>query len=387
MDKPKNISEKDNRTGIELYNRGGTDILGDAPVWLIHTGSYLLYGILCLLLLGATFISYPDVTKGPVLIEDTENVNWITANSNGKIDMFFVRNDSLVKKGDTIGIIQNPARLSDVKKFTRILGNVERYYLTNNTDLLRAFPFDLVMGEMSEAYQTFTHAVRNCLIYDDYNSYSQRKAFLQKEQLILKKDREKNELAILKIDRDIFELSLTHKMEIEKNRKQLELAYEDMVNSIIKWESNYIIKSNTEGRVVLGEVRDLTQLVNIGDTICTVISGNEENFIGKMYLSQEKVAGIELGNTVNIKLSKYPSHTFGILVGEVATISFVPFYKMYSIDIVFPNKLRTSTRKEIKYELGLKGEAEIVTSNRSVLSRIFNPIYNIFNEATETKII
>lgn len=387
MDKPKNISDKDNRTGIELYNRGVADILGDPPVWLIHTGSYILYGILFLLLLGATFISYPDVVKGPVLIEDTENVNWITANSNGKIDRFFVRNDSLVKKGDTIGIIQNPARLSDVKKFTRILSNVERYYLTNNTDLLRAFPFDLVMGEMSEAYKTFTQAVRNCLIYDDYNSYFQKKAFLQKEQHILKKDPGKNELAILKIDREIFELSLTHKMEIEKNRKQLELAYEDIVNSIKKWESSYIIKSNNDGRVVLGEVRDLAQLVNIGDTICTVISGNEEKFIGKMYLSQEKVAGIESGNTVNIKLSKYPSHTFGVLVGEIASISFVPYYRLYSVDIIFPNKLRTSARKEIKYELGLKGEAEIINSNRSVLSRIFNPIYNIFNENAESKII
>lgn len=387
MDKPKNISDKDNRTGIELYNRGVADILGDPPVWLIHTGSHTLYGILFLLLLGAAFISYPDVVKGPVLIEDTENVNWITANSSGKIDRFFVRNDSLVKKGDTIGIIQNPARLSDVKKFTRILSNVERYYLTNNTDLLRAFPFDLVMGEMAESYKTFTQAVRNCLIYDDYNSYFQRKAFLQKEQHILKKDPEKNELAILKIDREIFELSLTHKMEVEKNRKQLELAYEDIVNSIKKWESNYIIRSNNEGRVVLGEVRDLAQLVNIGDTICTVISGNEENFIGKMYLSQEKVAGVEYGNTVNIKLSKYPSHTFGVLVGEITSISFVPYYKMYSIDIIFPNKLMTSARKEIKYELGLKGEAEIVTSNRSVLSRIFNPIYNIFNDASESKII
>lgn len=387
MDTLKNITDKDTPTGIKLYSRGATDILGDAPAWLIHTGSYILYGLLFLILSGATFISYPDVSKGTVIIEDTENVNWVTTNSGGKIDMFFVRNDSLIKKGDTIGIIQNPARLSDVKRFTRILGNVERYYLTNNTDLLRVFPFDLIMGEMSEAYNTFTQAVRNCMIYDDYNHYSQRKAFLQKEQQILKRNAENNELAILRIDREIFELSASHQLEMEKNRKQLEIAYENMVNSIIKWETNYIIKSRNDGRIILGEARDLAHVVNIGDTICTIISNKEEKFIGKMYLTQEKIAGIEPGNTVNIKLLKYPPHTFGILVGEVSTVSFVPFYKMYSVDIVFPNKLRTTTRNEIKYELGLKGEAEIITSNRSILSRIFNPIYNIFNDPSDNKII
>jgi len=233
---------------------------------------------------------------------------------------------------------------------------------------------------MSEAYKTFTQAVRNCIIYDDYNSYSQRKAFLQKEQLVLEKDPEKNELAILKIERELFELSLTNKMEVEMNRKQLELAYEEMVNSIKKWESNNIIKSNAQGQVILGEARNLAQMVDIGDTICTVISNNEEIFIGRMQLHQEKVAGIEKGDRVNVKLAKYPSHTFGVLVGEIASISFVPYCKMYSIDIAFPNQLRTSARKEIKYELELKGEAEIVTSNKSVLSRVFTPVYNLFKE-------
>jgi hypothetical protein len=376
----KNIPDKEKETAalIELQNRDVTDLLGEAPNWLIHTGSYLLYGMLILLLSGSALISYPDAVRGQALIEDRANVNYITANSGGQIETVFVQNDSMVKSGDTIALIQNPARLNDVREFCAILANVETYYRTNNGNLLRAFPFDLTMGDMSDAYETFTQAVRNCLIYDDHNYFLQRNAFLKKELTVLKKDPEKNELAILKVERETFELSVAHKMEIEKNRKQLELAYENMVNSLRKWESNYLICSHHKGRIVLGEARTLTRMVNKGDTIASIISDNQPEFIARMQLNQEEVAGVESGDPVNIRLVKYPAHTYGVLTGKVNAITFVPYHKQYVLDIFFPNQLHTTAKKEIKYEVGLKGDAEIITSNRSVLSRIFNPVYNLF---------
>jgi len=62
-----------------------------------------------------------------------------------------------------------------------------------------------------------------------------------------------------------------------------------------------------------------------------------------------------------------------MLVGKVSSINFIPYNKRYIIDIAFPDQLYTTAKKKINYELGLKGEAEIITSNRSVLSRIFDP--------------
>jgi len=382
MDNNNQISEKDPHQHIELHHREVTDLLGDAPKWLIHSGSYLLYSILFLLLTSAAFISYPDVVRGIAFIDDLANVEWITANSSGQIETFFIENDSLVKRGDTIAMMQNPARLNDVKKFLRLLTNVEQYYLTNNTDLLREFHFDLIMGEMSDAYENFTNAVRNCLIHDDHHYFDTRNAFLLKELAILYKEPEKNELAILNIDRNIFELSISHKMEIEKNRKQLELAYGGMVNAIRTWESKYLIRSHSNGRISLGEIRLSTRMVNKGDTIGSIISNNKGEYIAHIQLNQEQVAGIEVGNPVNIRLAKYPEHTYGMLTGEVNSITFVPYSKLYVVNVRFYDRLRTSAKKEIKYELGLKGEAEIITSSRSVLSRIFNPIYALFRKNT-----
>jgi len=385
MEISKKTSEKDLSMHIELHHREVTDLLGDAPKWLIHSGSYLLYIVLTLLLTGAAFIRYPDVVRSATLIDDLANAEWITANTSGQIEQFFVENEDFVKRGDTIAILQNSARLNDVKRFIRLLTNVEQYYLTNNTNLLRDYNFDLIMGEMSDAYENFTGAVRNCMIYDDYNFFAQRNTFLQKELSILKKESEKNELAILKIEREIFELSIAHRTEIEKNRKQLELTYEGMVNAIRSWESKYLVRSRTEGRIALGEVRSLLRMVNKGDTIGSVISNNKGEYVARMQLSQEQIAGVEIGNPVNIRLSKYPEHTFGILTGMVNSTTFVPYTMQYVVDIRFYDQLLTTAKKEIKYELGLKGEAEIITSNRSVLSRLFNPLYSLFRKTTNEK--
>jgi multidrug efflux pump subunit AcrA (membrane-fusion protein) len=387
MDTDKNITGKDKETtaAIELHQREVDDLLGDAPNWLIHTGSYLLYGILTLFLTGAAFIHYPEVVRGTVIIEDIANVEWLTVNSSGQIEALFVKDDSLVRQGDTICIIQNPARLGDVRTFIKILTNVEHYYRTNNTNLIREFSFDLSMGEMTDAYENFTRAVRSCLIYDDHNYYAQRIGFLGRELAILNKEQVKNEHAILKVERELFELQVSHKMEIEKNRQQLELAYAVMVNSILTWESKYLIRSHSEGRIVLGEVRSLTRMVNKGDTIGTIISNNREEFIARMNLDQEQIAVIKIDDPVNIRLAKYPEHTYGSLIGKVSAITYAPYNKQYIVDVIFPDHLRTTARKELQYEIGLRGDAEIITSSRSVLSRIFNPIYTLWRKTKDER--
>jgi len=375
----KQSSENDSHP-IELHNREVTDMFGDAPNWLIHSGSYILYGVLILFLTGTALISYPDIVRGTVIIDDFANVEWITATSNGQIETFFVENDLFVRQGDTICILQNTARLDDVNKLCEFLNNVKHEFQTNNIDSLKAFPAGLKMGEMSDVYDNLTKAIKNYLIYDGNNYYSQRKNFLQKQYNIMNRDFEKNELALIKLEQDMFELSVLHQTEIRKNREQLELAYEDMMNGLRTWESKYLIRSGSEGRIFLGEMHTLSRPVLHGDTIGSVISNNKEEYIGLIEMDQEHVAGVTVGNPVYIRLVMYPEHTYGKLIGNVSSINFIPYNKQYMVDVEFPDQLYTTAKKVIKYELGLKGEAEIITSNRSVLLRIFNPILSLFRE-------
>lgn len=365
---------------IDVYNRENNDMLGEMPNWLIHTGSYIIYGIIILLILGTALFKYPDTVKKNIVIDDMANVEWITANRTGMMDRFFVENQSAVKSNDTLGILKNTASLTDVKLFCQSLTDVEWYYRTNDINYLRNYRFDLIMGEMTDAYEQFTQAVRTCLMYEEFDLYPQKEKYLKEELRILDETGKADALSKLKIKRELFELDINHKMETGKNRRMLELAYESMVNSLKTWEAKYLIKSRNDGIVVWGKSWSMSNRVNEGDTLCSVISQRKGHPMGHIKVSQDEVADIAVGDMVNIELNKYPTHSYGVLNGKIASVSFVPHSKSYAIEVDFPEGLKTTNRKEISYEIGMSGKAEIITSSRSILSRIFAPIYAIFKQ-------
>ena len=98
----------------------------------------------------------------------------------------------------------------------------------------------------------------------------------------------------------------------------LELAYENMVNSLRTWENKYLIKSRHDGIVVWGKSWGMSHRVNEGDTLCTVISKQQANPLGHIRLSQDEVAEVAVGDKVNIELNKYPTHSYGVLPGKIA---------------------------------------------------------------------
>lgn len=363
---------------IELYSReSSSDMLGDMPNWLIHTGSYIVYGLITILLAGSYIFKYPDVVTTGITIDDFSKTEWIMANEDGIIDEFFVTDGEKVKRNDTLGIIRNTASLGDVKKFCKVLTRVEWFYRTDDPSLLDGYPFDLIMGEMSSSYEQFTEAVRANVFASEYNAYNQRRNYLEQEIKILLKDSVKNELAILNAKRNLFEMDLEHKLEIAQNKRLLELAYERMVNSLKSWENRYLIKSANDGRVLLGKGWSINNRVAVGDTICSVVSEYKGHPKGHIKLTQHQVADISIGDKVNIELSKYPSHTYGYLVGEISSVTYVPSSKNYAIEVELPEEMLTTSKYKVNYEVGLAGKAEIITSSRSILSRIFEPIFRL----------
>lgn len=365
---------------IEIYNRESNDMLGDMPNWLIYTGSYIVYGLIILLIIGSALFNYPDIVKQNIRIDDTGNVEWITSNSSGMIDRFFVDDQSEVKANDTLAILKNTASLKDVKKFCHVLTNVEYYYRTNDVKYLQHYPFDLIMGEMTPAYEQFTQAVRSCIMYHEFDVYPQKKKFLDEELRILNMTENADEISKLKIKQEIFDLEINHKVEFGKNRRMLELAYEKMVNSLRTWENKYLVVCKNDGTVSWGKSWGMGRKINEGDTLCTVLSQREGKPAGHIRLPESNISEISVGDIVNIELNKYPSHSFGKLAGNVASISFVPYNKNYAIEVEFPNGLVTSSGRKINYEIGMSGQAEIVTSSRNILSRIFSPIMQLFNK-------
>ena len=80
---------------------------------------------------------------------------------------------------------------------------------------------------------------------------------------------------------------------------------------------------------------------------------------------------LSIGQNVNIKLDNYPYTENGMLQGNVINISVVPNKDTYAVDIDLKNGLKTSYNKTLIYKEQMKGSADIITENISVMDRIF----------------
>jgi HlyD family secretion protein len=71
--------------------------------------------------------------------------------------------------------------------------------------------------------------------------------------------------------------------------------------------------------------------------------------------------------------------------GIVRSISQVPDDKLYVLEVELPDGLITYYGNEIPFKQEMLGRAEIITDNRVLIERIFDPIRSIITEQRETK--
>ena len=84
---------------------------------------------------------------------------------------------------------------------------------------------------------------------------------------------------------------------------------------------------------------------------------------------------VKTGQQALIKLPMYPFREVGYLEGQVQAISLsYSTDTAYSIKIILKNGLVTSTNKTINGNVPLTGTAEILTSDKSILDRVFETI-------------
>ena len=98
---------------VEVYSRENNDMLGDMPEWLIHTGSYIVYGLIVFLIAGTALFKYPDTIRKTITIDDLGSAEWITANQT-----VMIRRTNILPRTDQNRMVlphqrhQVPARLS-----------------------------------------------------------------------------------------------------------------------------------------------------------------------------------------------------------------------------------------------------------------------------------
>ncbi len=423
-------------TDFELRNEEVQDILTKVPNWMIRRGTVLILGIIIMLLFTSWFLKYPDVVTSEVTITTIIPPEKLVARTTGRIEAILVKDRDVIKQNTPLAVIENAANYSDVFLLKLTLEDFKI------NDKKKSFPFELFkntqLGDVESAFALFqkdyiandlnmnlqpyqveniANNSENSQIIERLNLLEQQKSINQNELELQKNEIERTETLFKKgvVSVQDFENKKLAYLQAEKNYKSLLSSISQLKSSLIAssktikstkinstrdgvnlergviqsfyqlkkaikdWELNYTLRSSIAGEVSFLQIWSKNQTINAGDNAFSIIPTIQGGYIAKVKAPVLNSGKIKIGQKVNIRLANFPDREFGILKGKVQNISLVPDKDgNLLIDVILPNGLLTSYKKQIRFQQEMKGSAEIITEDLRLLERILYQFRSLY---------
>ena len=418
----------------EIYTEEVHDILSKPPSGIIRNGVTLIGIVIILLLAGSWFIKYPDKVTAAIKVSTSQVPASLIAKTSGKITHLFVSNNQVVHKGDILAVIENNAEYSDVILLDSLLLTFD----VNNDNALEniALVPALLLGDLQSDFTMFQKSVSDYLLFRSLNLISKKIAALQKQLSLTEQyykrlsdqsnlqgedlqiaqsefhrdsvlfaqkvlsaaefDKSKASLIQRKqsfissrtnlsstqiqkaqLEQQIVEMQLQQEDESRQYIQNIQQSQKTLSNSINIWKNTYLVQSPIDGIVTFTNTREVNQNVTSGDVVMTVVPKRKSELIGTIVLPMQGAGKVKKGQQINIKFDNFPYMEYGIVKGQVKSISLVTTESNYIVEVAFPNGLLTNYKKSLQFSQEMSGTAEIITDDLRLIERFLNPINSI----------
>jgi|GEM_PF-2430503 len=316
---PLNINERSSSHTSKIQ-----DIITAPPSWILKWGISLFFTILVIIIGLSSIIRYPDIVRTRLIINSYNLPEPIISKTNGKLVALVVNEGHKVKQGQIVAYLESSARHEDV---LGILGELRKIQKDRSFHALKG-PDNLELGELGNSYKHF------------YNSFL-----------------------------------LSKKLSKVNGKAEYEFAYE--LNQIVKkmedWREKYVLSAPYSGTLSFNRIVFKFQSVKAGEKIFYIIP-TVDNFFGEMVVPENGLLKVKVGQEVLIKLNAYPFEEYGIIKGKITYITGMPDKDNNYLAKVSISKQGLSDLRRVKLKRGMTANAEVVTKNVSVLSRITDNI-------------
>ena len=418
---------------IEIKTEDVNELLTSVPKWIIRWGVTLIFGIMVSALALSYFIKYPDTLTAKATITTINPPVILVSKTNGKITELKVKGNQFVKKGDILLVIESPSNYRSILTIDSILEKFNtddslNYNKLNTFSLLGkdgeglgditpsfiAFlksyndyklqkelnpqlrEVEIIDKELTQ-YQTLQGKYQNqeniykeefSLIEKDFNRFTtlfsnqsiSAKEFEDKKREFLSAKRNyesikitniNNKLAINNLEKNKLQLQIQAYQEIEKFEKSLNQSIQSLKSEIKTWEQTFLLIAPIDGKISLFNYWAINQNIKQGDEVLSIVPRAKQEIIAKLILPVQNSSKLKAGQTANIKLDNYQFQEFGILIGQVKSVSLMPQNDTYAVEVSVPNNLITSYNKQLTYKEEMQGTADIITEELSVFDRVF----------------
>ncbi|PAM95747.1 HlyD family secretion protein [Flavobacterium sp. IR1] len=425
---------EDIKDGLKIYSEEVRDVLSDPPKAIQKWGNTILLFFIIILLMISWFVKYPDIIISQIVITTNIPPQKLVAKTSGKIEKILIKDKITVEKNMPLAILENAANYQDVFLLKDVLENI------NESNI--EFPFEqLNTAQLGEVEGAFSNFRKECVadqlnkelkpyriegIAQNYEAVELRNRL---NLLYGQKEINQNELVLQKNELDRYELlfqkGIYAAQEVEKQRLlylQSQKNYKSLLSTISQlksslnelnrsrkttyineskeavqlknsktqafyqlkkaikdWELNYVLRSSVKGKVSFLQIWSENQSVEAGEIIFAIIPSSEKGYIGKVKAPALNSGKIKKNQIVNIKLTNFPDREFGIIKGKINEISLTPDKEgNILIDVLLPEGLKTSYKKQIMFQQEMKGSAEIITEDLRLIERLLYQFRSFF---------
>jgi len=394
--------------------------------------------LISLIILSGFIISYPDTVDGQISVTAKIAPVRLVANTSGRIRLL-KENKNMLREGDVVAYLESGADYRDIL----LLDSLLKHFTAdiNSSVPLRTcpvIPFSLALGDIASAYNAFIIANREYERIKTTDIYATVRKILNrqieadedviiniaqelklKEQIVslsgeqLEKDEkllfikaitedeyeEKRQLHLSKkesllnlssgmlakqseINRNYLEIQRTRLEEREANEKalsELMSATNNLANMIRLWKEKYLLTSPLNGELeYLGFWRE-NSFTPSGQELFSIIP-DENDIVGEVMIPSIGAGKVETGQTVNVKINKFPYDEYGLLKGRVESVSRITNRietregqaEVYQVIISFPDGFVTNFGLSLPLDFESKGTAEIIIKPKRLIERLFD---------------
>ena len=421
-----------------FHSEEAQEIMGRAPSWVVRWGITVIFVILALIVLGCYIIKYPQTVTAPISITTVNAPSDLTARYDGLLDSVCVGNGENVRTGQLIALdvgaiaplfafigvaTDSPQTLAEADWVSDryVLGDLQstwaefaarcldfKHYLA--TDLIgtkkrlleaqiaknkryyaqleaqgKLLDKDLAMGQriLERDSLLFSQSVISAA---DYETSVQNYLAKQNSKAGFDATLTSTELTILQIEQQLVELSVQRENEVAEYERSIGQLRQQLLAAIAQWKEQYAVIAPMDGIVSLQGYWSKGQHVTVGSALASIVPEKETEVIGRMEVPSAGFGKVETGQTVNVKLNGFPYMEYGVLKGTIRSISSVPASVQtatgttiaYTVEVVFPEGMKTTYEKELPMIQQMDGTGEIITEDMRLIEQFIQPVVSLF---------
>jgi len=423
---------------IEAHSEEVEEIMSFIPNRVIRWGLTVIFAVFSALLIGSYCFKSPEIIRAPMILTKKNPPVSLISKSTGKIDRLFAVDGQIILEKGNIALINNP---TDFAHYLILKKELADCFLIANWDD-QVFAYDLsdqlTLGELQQSYGPFLKSRNNFRHYLTQNYLPQKIGLIDKQivkqeeyyqTLIRQREIQRNDLtlsqksftrdsslylkrttseaeydksrqvflskksafvgfeavlretesSILQMQSTRVELQMQHERELSEFRLALDESKQNLENAIHQWEERFLVASPVEGKLTFTSIWSVNQEVKTGELIATIIPIEESAIIAKAVIPPSGFGKVEVGQRVNLKLNGFPYMEFGMLKGNIKSISLVPDAKGYVAEIALSDGMTSSYRENLKFIQQMDGTAEIITKEMRLITRLINPLRAFFD--------